>query len=158
MRRLLALSASLLMVVSACAGTIDAPPDTVDLGGVAPSPTTTVLESPVEDAATTAVTEASGFPLIMRDSVGEIGIESRPGAVVSLSPASTEILFAVGAGDQVLAVDSLSNFPVEAPTDPDLSAWTPNVESIIGMNPDLVVISGDTGDLIAGLGAAGIPS
>ena len=157
MRRLLALSASLLMLVSACADTTDVPLDTVDVGGVAPSLTTTVLESPVDDTATTAVTEASGFPLIMRDSVGEIAIESRPNAIVSLSPASTEILFAVGAGDQVLAVDSLSNYPVEAPTDLELSAWTPNVESIIGMGPDLVVISGDTGDLIAGLGAAGIP-
>ncbi len=156
MRRLLALTASLLMVVSACADTTDAP-DLVDVAGVASSTTTTVLKSPVEETATT-VNESSGFPLNIRDSVGEVVIESRPNAIVSLSPASTEILFAVGAGDQVLAVDSLSNYPVEAPTDPDLSAWTPNVEAIIGMNPDLVVISGDTGDLIAGLGAAGIPA
>ncbi|MBK5266885.1 MAG: ABC transporter substrate-binding protein, partial [Acidimicrobiia bacterium] len=101
--------------------------------------------------------EDSDFPVSFIDSLGEVTIGTKPMAIVSLSPASTEILFAVGAGDQVLAVDSLSNFPESAPLDPDLSAWTPNIEAIIGMNPDLVVISGDTGDFVAGLNAAGIP-
>ena len=98
-----------------------------------------------------------GFPVTVMGGLGEVTIDAKPSAIVSLSPASTEILFGVGAGDQVLAVDSLSNFPESAPLDPDLSAWTPNVEAIIGMNPDLVVISGVVEDLIAGLNAAGIP-
>ena len=76
-------------------------------------------------------------------------------AIVSLSPTATEILFAIGAGDLVVAVDSMSNYPADAPVT-DLSGFTPNVEAIAAYNPDLVVLSYDPGDLVAGLGALGI--
>jgi iron complex transport system substrate-binding protein len=76
--------------------------------------------------------------------------------IVSLSPTSTEVLFAIGAGDQVVAVDSLSNFPAEAPVT-ELSSFTPNVEAIAAYDPDVVFISYDPGDLVAGLEAIGIP-
>jgi len=75
--------------------------------------------------------------------------------IVSLSPTATEILFAIGAGDQVAAVDSLSNFPASAPLT-DLSAFQPNVEAIIGYEPDLVVSSYDPGDLASGLETLGV--
>jgi len=77
--------------------------------------------------------------------------------IVSLSPTATEILFAIGAGDQVTAVDSLSNYPAEAPVT-DLSAFEPNVEAISGYEPDLVVTSYDPGDLVDGLSAIGVDS
>ena len=118
---------------------------------------TTVAAAEPTTTTTTAASVETGFPVTVMSGLGEITIEAKPSAIVSLSPASTEILFGVGAGDQVLAVDSLSNFPESAPLDPDLSAWTPNVEAIIGMNPDLVVVSGAADDLIEGLDAAGIP-
>jgi cobalamin transport system substrate-binding protein len=76
--------------------------------------------------------------------------------VVSISPTSTEVLFAIGAGDRVVAVDSLSNFPADAPVT-DLSAFTPSVEAIASFNPDLVFLSFDPGDIVAGLEAIGIP-
>ncbi len=75
--------------------------------------------------------------------------------IVSLSPTATEILFEIGAGDQVVGVDSLSNFPTDAPIT-DLSAFQPNVEAIAGYDPDLVVVSYDPGDLIDGLGELGV--
>lgn len=62
-----------------------------------------------------------------------------PERIVSLSPTATEMLFAIGAGDQVVAVDDQSSFPVDAPVT-DLSGYTPNVESIAGYDPDLVVV------------------
>jgi iron complex transport system substrate-binding protein len=77
--------------------------------------------------------------------------------IVSLSPTATEMLFAIGAGGQVAAVDSNSNYPKEAPTT-DLSAYQPNLEAIAGYKPDLVVYSDDPGDLAAGLGKLGIPA
>ena len=60
-------------------------------------------------------------------------------AIVSLSPTATEMLFAIGAGDQVVAVDNFSNFPPEAPLIDDLSGFEPNVEAIAGFGPTLVV-------------------
>ena len=80
----------------------------------------------------------------------------RPQRIVSMSPTATEMLFAIGAGGQVVAVDSNSNYPEEAPTT-DLSAYQPNIEAIAGHKPDLVVYSDDPGELAAGLGKLGIP-
>ncbi|MGC5162280.1 ABC transporter substrate-binding protein [Rhodococcus sp. DT1] len=78
-----------------------------------------------------------------------------PQAIVSLSPVSTEMLYAVGAGDQVIAVDDQSDHPAGVPVT-DLSGYTPNVEAILGYEPDLVVANADTADLVAGLEQAGV--
>lgn len=80
---------------------------------------------------------------------------SAPSGIVSLSATATEILFAIGAGDQVVAVDDQSTYPEDAPTSA-LSGFTPNVEAIANYDPDLVVISYDPGDLVVGLEALGI--
>ncbi|MFM8530037.1 MAG: ABC transporter substrate-binding protein [Ilumatobacteraceae bacterium] len=80
----------------------------------------------------------------------------KPSRIVSLSPSATEILFAVGAGPQVIAVDSLSNYPPEAPIT-DLSAYEPNVEAIAKYQPDLVVTDGTNAELNRQLNQLGIP-
>ena len=60
--------------------------------------------------------------------------------IVSLAPTHTEMLFAIGAGEQVIAVDDQSNYPPEAEAvRTDLSGFEPNVEAIAGYEPDLVV-------------------
>jgi iron complex transport system substrate-binding protein len=81
--------------------------------------------------------------------------EDAPDHIVSLSPTATEMLFAIDAGDQVVAVDDQSNYPEDAPRT-DLSGFEPNVEAIVGKDPDLVVLSEDTNDVVAGLEAADI--
>jgi iron complex transport system substrate-binding protein len=63
-----------------------------------------------------------------------------PQKIVSLSPTATEMLFAIGAGKQVVAVDDQSSYPERAPRT-DLSGLTPNLEAIAGYDPDLVVSS-----------------
>jgi iron complex transport system substrate-binding protein len=78
-----------------------------------------------------------------------------PSRVVSLSPSATETLFAIGAGDLVVAVDDQSNYPPEAPKT-DLSGYEPNVEAIGKYEPDLVILSGDTGNIVAQLNAIDI--
>jgi iron complex transport system substrate-binding protein len=78
-----------------------------------------------------------------------------PERIVSLSPTATEMLFAIGAGALVVAVDDQSNHPADAPVT-DLSGYTPNVEAIAGYEPDLVVLSGDTDDVVAQLEALDI--
>ncbi len=67
---------------------------------------------------------------------------SRPDRIVSLSPTATEMLFAIGAGKQVVAVDDQSNFPKRAPKT-DLSGFEPNAEAVAGYKPDLVVLPDD---------------
>ncbi len=78
-----------------------------------------------------------------------------PARIVSLSPTATEMLFAIGAGAQVVAVDDQSNYPPEAPRT-DLSGFTPNVEAIASKNPQLVVIAADMGGLKKSLENLGV--
>jgi iron complex transport system substrate-binding protein len=73
-----------------------------------------------------------------------------PEQIVSLVPSATEMLFAIGAGDQVEAADSFSNFPDEAPTT-GLSAYEPNLEAISAYEPDLVIVDGTNAELVSGL-------
>ena len=81
-----------------------------------------------------------------------------PVAIISLSPTHTEMLFAIGAADQIIAVDDQSNFPAEALDKPhELSGFEPNVEAIAALKPDLVVMADDGVDLTGQLGKLGIP-
>ncbi|OLL18611.1 MULTISPECIES: ABC transporter substrate-binding protein [unclassified Rhodococcus (in: high G+C Gram-positive bacteria)] len=96
------------------------------------------------------------FPVTVGSGDGAITLDAVPGSIVSLSPTATEMLYAVGAGDQVVAVDDQSDFPAEAPVTA-LSGYSPNVEAVLGYEPDLVVAM-DVGDLVSGLEAAGVPT
>jgi iron complex transport system substrate-binding protein len=82
-------------------------------------------------------------------------VPTTPERVVSLSPTHTEIMFAIGAGDLLVAVDDFSNYPAEALELPnELSGFEPNVEAIASYEPDLVLIGGDftgLGDQLAEL-------
>ncbi len=99
---------------------------------------------------------AASFPVTIENNGVTVVIPEQPDAIISLSPTATEILFAIGAGDQVVAVDDQSNFPAEAPIS-DLSGFTPNLESIVALSPDLVVVSFDVDGIVAALTSAEIP-
>ena len=90
-------------------------------------------------AGTPALSTGS-FPATIQASSGSVTIPARPARIVSLSPTSTEILFAIGAGAQVIAVDDQSNYPPSAPKT-TLSGFEPNIEAIASYRPDLVVFS-----------------
>ncbi len=93
-------------------------------------------------APATAATTATKYPLTISSGGYSTVITKKPARIISLSPSATESLFEIGAGKQVLAVDSLSNYPKSAPIT-DLSAFEPNVEAIAALKPDLVVLSVD---------------
>jgi iron complex transport system substrate-binding protein len=101
--------------------------------------------------------QGAAFPVTIDTPGGKVVLDQQPKRIVSLSPTATEMLFAIGAGGQVVAVDSNSNYPREAPKT-DLSAYEPNIEAIAGYQPDLVVYSDDPGELAAGLGKLGTPA
>jgi iron complex transport system substrate-binding protein len=103
----------------------------------------------------TASTGSAAFPVTVTGTNGDITIDARPERIVSLSPTATEDLFAIGAGDQVIAVDDQSTYPAAAPTT-DLSGFEPNVEAIAGYEPDLVVFATEPGDLGPSLEGLGI--
>jgi iron complex transport system substrate-binding protein len=105
---------------------------------------------------TPAATPAQAFPVTVEGSDGPVPIQERPVRIVSLSPTATESLFAIGAGDQVVAVDDQSNYPAEAPVT-KLSGYTPNLEAIAGYEPDLVIAAFDPGELVRGLRRLEIP-
>lgn len=80
-----------------------------------------------------------------------------PTAIASLSATATETLYAIGAADQVLAVDDFSNFPPEtADKMQGINAFEPNAEAIIGLDPDLVITDGTNPDFLAQLDRAGV--
>lgn len=108
------------------------------------------LTSACGDTPTTS-TDAAGAPnTTVAGDEGDV-----PQRIVSMGPTATEMLFAVGAGDQVVAAEEHSDFPPEAP-DTDLSAFTPNVEAIAAYDPDLVMLTNDQDEIVAQLEAVGI--
>jgi iron complex transport system substrate-binding protein len=109
-----------------------------------------------DDAAAPSSEAAADFPVTVTADNGEVTIEQQPEAIVSMSPSATEMLFAIGAGDQVEAADDNSNYPAEAPTT-ELSAFTPNAEAIVGYGPDLVVLSDDLNGIADALESLDVP-
>ena len=85
----------------------------------------------------------AAFPAVIKTANGVVHIRSRPTTIISLSPTATEMLYAIGAGSQVKAVDSDSDYPPQAPMT-KLSGLDPNLEAIVAYKPDLVVVSNFT--------------
>lgn len=122
-----------------------------------PGRTTTgdpVTTQPADSGSTTV--DDPGFPVVIEADNGAVTIEEAPTAIISLSSTATEMLFAIGAGPLVVAVDEQSNHPEEAPMT-DLSGFTPNIEAILSYDPDLVVIGFEPGGLVEALEAADVP-
>jgi iron complex transport system substrate-binding protein len=78
--------------------------------------------------------------------------------VVSLAPANTEILFAIGAGAQVVGRDETSDYPAEALSLPTIGGYSGfNLEAIVALHPDLVLAGGiNTPELVASLEQVGL--
>jgi iron complex transport system substrate-binding protein len=108
-------------------------------------PTASPSDPPPADP-TTSVTEATTA------TATEV---TKPLRIVSLSATATEMLFAIGAGDQVVAVDDQSDYPPEAPRT-NLSGLEPNLEAIASYEPDVVIASFAPESLVPGLERLGI--
>ncbi|MCY3910325.1 MAG: ABC transporter substrate-binding protein [bacterium] len=160
-RRLFRLFSALLfalaLVATACGNDDDGPAAQVIEESAPEATSTQAAPAPTEAAAPEpAPTEAPPAPAPTQAALAPTEAPpDRPQRIVSLSPTATEILFAIGAGEQVVAVDEFSYYPPEAPVT-DLSGWNPNVEAVLSYEPDLVVIANDANDLMAGLDAVGV--
>ena len=70
-----------------------------------------------------------------------VQIEKEPQRIVSLMPSNTELLFALGAGKQVVGVTDQDDYPEEVKNLPKVSAFQINAEQVVALKPDLVVAS-----------------
>jgi iron complex transport system substrate-binding protein len=181
--RLLAALAALLLVLAACSGGEDeatdaaagaaddaAGPEADDEGGDADEEDEEDEEgdgtagdggaAEADDADLTGADdlEASdgAFPVTLSTLEGDLTVEARPERIVSMSPTATEMLFALGAGDQVVAADSYSTYPPEAPAT-ELSAFEPSLEAIAANEPDLLILGAPSPEVQQGMADIGVP-
>jgi len=134
-----ALAVLLALVLSGCGGEDD-----------------TATPPATSSAAVETTSVPAEFPVTVEADNGALTLDEEPDAIVSLSATATESLFAIGAGEQVIAVDDQSNHPADAPVT-ELSGFEPNVEAIAGYEPDLVIAAYDPGGLVDGLEKLDIP-
>ena len=107
-------------------------------GGPAPIPSTPAPSaSPLSPAPTLSPT-----PIAVQDGSGQTIRLTHPATrIVSLAPSNTEILFAIGAGSQMVGRDQFSDYPTEAKSLPSISTsmGTLNTEAVVALQPDLVL-------------------
>jgi ABC-type Fe3+-hydroxamate transport system substrate-binding protein len=90
-----------------------------------------------------------------------VAVGASPARIVSLNPATTELLFAIGAGQRVVGRTSWDLWPVEARQVKDLGPGIrPNVEAVLAVRPDLAILyaSEDNRDAARRLRATGVPT
>ena len=85
--------------------------------------------------------DAATFPLTLTDGTGQsVTIAAPPAKIASLDAAHTEILYAIGAGDQVSADDNYSDCPDAAAALPHIDSFNISLEAITAQQPDLVIL------------------
>lgn len=148
--RSLAVAAAMTLVAAACGD--DAAPTTTN------NPTTTTVAATTTTAPTTTTTSTESVVIVGDD--GETSEITDATRIVSLSGDLTEILFALGAGDRVIAVDVTTTFPEEAAALPSVGfGQMLAAEAVLAMQPTVVLANDLTepADAIAQIRAAGIP-
>ncbi len=80
-------------------------------------------------------------PIEITDQLGRlVKLDGIPQRIISLAPSNTEILFALGLADSVVAVTDYCNYPPEAKEKPSIGGFsTPNIEKVVALSPDLVL-------------------
>ncbi|MHB8891361.1 MAG: ABC transporter substrate-binding protein [Candidatus Limnocylindrales bacterium] len=149
----------LILLVALLVGACSAgPAATPTLVPVTPVPSTAPTAAP-----TPAPTEAPAFPATLTDDEGAtVVIPAEPARIVSLTPAVTETLFALGVGDRLVGkVEDVSLFPPEAASVPDVAKFgSVDVEKILALGTDLVIAGGsgfNPVESITKLRALGVP-
>jgi iron complex transport system substrate-binding protein len=138
--RLVVILAVLFIAVAACSG-----------GGTSPSASATAAGSPPRTTATasaapTAEPSAAVFPLTVTDDEGTaVEIASEPDVIVSLTPATTETLFALGVGDRIAGKgEDFFVYPPEAAAIPDVATFDAvDIEKVVALEPDVVFAGGN---------------
>ena len=85
-------------------------------------------------------TEEDSFPITIKDALeNEVTIDEEPETIVSLIPSNTEIVYALGAGEKVIGVSDLDNYPEDVLNKEKIGSMDYNIEKIISLKPDVVL-------------------
>jgi len=148
-----------VLILAACStGGGASPIASAAVPSAAPPSAAPASTTPSEPAAS-----AAAYPLHLIDDDGTaVTLPAEPQRIVSLTPAETEILFAIGAGDRVVGkVEDIANYPPEAEDVPVMGRFDGvDAEQIVAANADLVIAGGSGGtppDAIEQLRSLGIP-
>jgi iron complex transport system substrate-binding protein len=175
---------ALALVVGACTGAASTPaptapptpaptatqtaapttqPTTQPTAAPTSAPTAPPTQAPTPAATPTPPSSAAAFPIRIADDEGTvIELPARPRRIVSLTPAVTETLYAIGAGDRLVGkVEDVANFPPEAADVPVVGTFAGvDVEQIVALDADLIFAGGFGGtppDTIEQLRGLGLP-
>lgn len=155
MMRKLFISLLLMLLLAGCAPAAFTPPPITALPATATSPAPTA--APVAPAQ--AQQQAMGATTYTDGLGRQVTLAGPAQRIVSLAPSNTEILFAIGAGAQLVGRDSFSDFPAESKNVPDIGGGltTLNAEVILAKQPDLVLAAPITApEQVAELTKAGL--
>ena len=84
------------------------------------------------------------FALVLSCTAAASERASVPARIISLSPATTEILFSLGLGDRIVGVTSFCDYPPEAKKKAKIGGMSnPSLEAIVELKPDIVVMTTD---------------
>jgi iron complex transport system substrate-binding protein len=96
-----------------------------------------------DDTASPSASPSASPITVTDDSGAEVTLDQPAVRIVSLAPANTEIAYAIGAGDKMVAGTSYDDYPEEAKTLPKIGGFAnPNVEKIVSFQPDLILSTG----------------
>jgi iron complex transport system substrate-binding protein len=133
----------LAVVLAACSS---APAASLTPAPATPGPSTGAASVAPAEAPTTAPTVAPLFPVELADDEdGSATISAEPTKIVSLTPAATETLFALGVGDRIVGkVEDFTPYPEAAAAIPDVAKFgSVDVEKIVAQGADLVIAGGN---------------
>lgn len=100
----------------------------------------------------------NSFPLTLEESDGQkLTLTQAPQRIVSLSANATDIICAIGGGEQLVAVEQYANCPANGQAKPAVDAFQPSLEAIAAYQPDMVYVSTDAGSIVEALRGANIP-
>ncbi len=88
-----------------------------------------------------AAEETASFPIELTDQLGRVvKLDGTPQRIISIAPSNTEILFALGLADKIVAVTDYDDYPPEAEEKPSVGGYsTPSIEKLVAFSPDLIL-------------------
>jgi len=152
MKKLAIVLAALLVIVVIIGG-ISCTPE------IKTAPTETPTASPIATPTMTPTPTPTPAPVTGVDDMGRpFEFKNPPQRIVSHVPSITETLFALGLGDKLVADSDHCDYPEEAKSKPKIGGYfTPNLEAIVAMKPDLVMTDSFATELVTKLDSLGIP-
>ncbi len=127
------------------------------VAGVLLSSATGAASVPAAQVATASnVAAGPAFPVTVHSGDGIVTIPARPVRILCLSPSATQMVYALGAGPQVVGVDEYSSWPADAPRTKFSGAET-SAEDYLSLRPDLVLLSYPSGSIVKQLGELKVP-